>query len=195
MEVLNKDTEAIGSYRFWSLEQRLFMSPDLYSGFHLSPDSDWVMLQQFLQLWCDLTPKPQPIQGTGVEVLNKDTEAMGSISIFSLRVENVWCHKNLNAVPFWHGSGAKNPDRIDSPRPIRFARIHANLERSVCCCSSRKEHAMKRLVVSSAVALLAIAGAAIAADLKSGLNVGESVGTFSVTDCTGPNQGKTLCYR
>lgn len=54
---------------------------------------------------------------------------------------------------------------------------------------------MKRLVVSSAVALLAVAGVAIAADLKSGLNVGESVGTFSVTDCTGPAQGKTLCYR
>ena len=70
MELLDKDTEAVGTYRFWSFEQSLFMSPNLETGFHPSPDSDWVMLQQFLQLWCDLPPKPQPIQGTGVEVLN-----------------------------------------------------------------------------------------------------------------------------
>jgi hypothetical protein len=44
VELLDKDTEAVGSYRFWSFEQRLFMSPDLETGFHPSPDSDWVML-------------------------------------------------------------------------------------------------------------------------------------------------------
>ena len=31
--------------------------------------------------------------------------------------------------------------------------------------------------------------------VKSGLPVGESVGAFDVDDVTGPNKGKTLCYR
>ena len=31
--------------------------------------------------------------------------------------------------------------------------------------------------------------------VKSGLNVGESVSPFDVEDITGPNKGKTLCYR
>jgi hypothetical protein len=31
--------------------------------------------------------------------------------------------------------------------------------------------------------------------VKSGLTVGESVGPFDVDDVTGPNKGKTLCYR
>lgn len=59
-----------------------------------------------------------------------------------------------------------------------------------------KENAMRRLVASSAVALLAVASVAWAADkVKSGLQVGESPGAFSVKDCTGPNDGRTLCYR
>lgn len=53
---------------------------------------------------------------------------------------------------------------------------------------------MQRYLVP-AVALCVIAGAAVAADLQSGLQVGESAGAFNVNDVTGPNKGKSLCYR
>ena len=36
---------------------------------------------------------------------------------------------------------------------------------------------------------------AVAEDVKSGLAVGEKVSPFDVEDITGPNKGKTLCYR
>jgi hypothetical protein len=36
---------------------------------------------------------------------------------------------------------------------------------------------------------------AAAEDIKSGLAVGERVNPFDVEDITGPNKGKTLCYR
>lgn len=43
---------------------------------------------------------------------------------------------------------------------------------------------------------IVIAGACLAGDrVKSGLAVGEPVNPFEVEDITGPNQGKTLCYR
>jgi hypothetical protein len=42
---------------------------------------------------------------------------------------------------------------------------------------------------------VAVAGVAVAADLQSGLQVGESAGAFNVKDITGPNKGKSLCYR
>lgn len=45
-----------------------------------------------------------------------------------------------------------------------------------------------------AAAILAV-GVAVAADLKSGLQVGEPAGAFNVKDITGPNKGKSLCYR
>jgi hypothetical protein len=55
---------------------------------------------------------------------------------------------------------------------------------------------MKKLVAATAVALFALAGVVLAADtVKSGLPVGQSVPAFNVKDCTGPNEGKTLCYR
>lgn len=54
---------------------------------------------------------------------------------------------------------------------------------------------MKRVLFFSLSAVLAVASVAYAAELKSGLKVGESVGAFDVTDCSGPNEGKTLCYR
>src|SRR5579872_2595838 len=55
---------------------------------------------------------------------------------------------------------------------------------------------MKKLTGVAAACLLAVAGVALAADeLKSGLPVGESVPPFNVRDITGPNEGKTLCYR
>ncbi|MFO0869914.1 MAG: hypothetical protein U0935_13355 [Pirellulales bacterium] len=55
---------------------------------------------------------------------------------------------------------------------------------------------MKKFVAATAVAILALAGVALAVEpVKSGLPVGQSVGAFNVKDCTGPNQGRTLCYR
>ena len=56
---------------------------------------------------------------------------------------------------------------------------------------------MKKLTGVAAACLLAVAGAAFAADkLESGLPVGEGpVPAFNVRDITGPNKGKTLCYR
>ena len=46
------------------------------------------------------------------------------------------------------------------------------------------------------VAVMAAACAvAMAADLKSGLQVGDAAGYFQVHDCTGPKAGSDLCYR
>ena len=53
---------------------------------------------------------------------------------------------------------------------------------------------MKRFIVP-AVALLVTAGLAIAAEVKSGLDIGESTTAFNVKDITGPSKGKSLCYR
>jgi hypothetical protein len=53
---------------------------------------------------------------------------------------------------------------------------------------------MNRFIVP-AFAMLATAGLVIAADLKSGLEKGDSPEAFNVRDITGPNKGKTLCYR
>src|SRR6476661_9189240 len=54
---------------------------------------------------------------------------------------------------------------------------------------------MKKFSGITAACLLAVAGVAFAAELESGLPVGESVPAFNVRDITGPNEGKTLCYR
>jgi ABC-type methionine transport system permease subunit len=55
---------------------------------------------------------------------------------------------------------------------------------------------MRRMIAPSVVAVIALISAtAMAGDLKSGLQVGESAGAYNVKDCTGPAQGKTLCYR
>ena len=54
---------------------------------------------------------------------------------------------------------------------------------------------MKKFVASVAAALFCCS-AAIAAELKSGLEVGEAPGAFYVQDVTGPSAGKDpLCYR
>jgi hypothetical protein len=53
---------------------------------------------------------------------------------------------------------------------------------------------MTRFIVP-AFAVLATASLVIAADLKSGLDKGESPAAFNVKDITGPNKGKSLCYR
>ena len=55
---------------------------------------------------------------------------------------------------------------------------------------------MKSFVVPSlALATLMVGAIAFAADLKSGLQVGDSPGAFNVKDCTGPAAGTSLCYR
>ena len=55
---------------------------------------------------------------------------------------------------------------------------------------------MRKLLVPSVAILIATCGAmAEADDLKSGLQVGAKAGAFNVSDITGPNKGKKLCYR
>ena len=54
---------------------------------------------------------------------------------------------------------------------------------------------MRTLVPTIAIVALCFSAAAVAGDLESGLQVGDSAGAFNVKDCTGPNAGDTLCYR
>jgi hypothetical protein len=55
---------------------------------------------------------------------------------------------------------------------------------------------MKSFVVPSlALAALTVGAVALAAEIKSGLQVGEHAGAYNVKDITGPNAGKSLCYR
>ena len=54
---------------------------------------------------------------------------------------------------------------------------------------------MRRIWMPSIALAVAAAGVVIAADLQSGLQVGEPAGAFNVKDITGPNKGKSLCYR
>ena len=50
--------------------------------------------------------------------------------------------------------------------------------------------------VSLAVISIVMVGSGLAGDaVQSGLKVGEFVSPFDVDDITGPNKGKTLCYR
>jgi hypothetical protein len=56
--------------------------------------------------------------------------------------------------------------------------------------------AMRHLLFPSAVLLMVAVGATVAAEeIKSGLQVGERTTPFNIRDITGPNAGKTLCYR
>ena len=52
-----------------------------------------------------------------------------------------------------------------------------------------------RVIPSVALLVVTIGSVAWAADLESGLKVGDRAGAFNVKDCTGPAQGKSLCYR
>ena len=54
---------------------------------------------------------------------------------------------------------------------------------------------MRHSLVTAAVLTLGLSGVAAAAELESGLQVGERAGAFNVKDCTGPSAGKSLCYR
>jgi hypothetical protein len=50
--------------------------------------------------------------------------------------------------------------------------------------------------VPAVVVSILMVGASLAGDaVKSGLEVGEGVAPFDVEDITGPNKGRTLCYR
>lgn len=50
--------------------------------------------------------------------------------------------------------------------------------------------------LSAVVVSIVVVGTSLAGDpVKSSLKVGEPVNPFLVDDVTGPNKGKTLCYR
>ena len=51
------------------------------------------------------------------------------------------------------------------------------------------------LVPTITIAALCFGVVGVAADLQSGLQVGDSANFFLVKDCTGPSAGKSLCYR
>lgn len=54
---------------------------------------------------------------------------------------------------------------------------------------------MRRILSVAFVASAMFAGALIAAELKSGLQPGDAPPAYNVKDATGPNEGKSLCYR
>ncbi len=54
---------------------------------------------------------------------------------------------------------------------------------------------MHRIWMTSMALAVAACGALVAAELQSGLQVGDHAGAFNVKDITGPNKGKSLCYR
>ena len=54
---------------------------------------------------------------------------------------------------------------------------------------------MNRLMTPMAALFIFAVSATAADDVKSGLEVGESAGVFHVKDVTGPNKGKSHCYR
>ncbi len=55
---------------------------------------------------------------------------------------------------------------------------------------------MRKLVLPSVALLIAsMSAVAAAGDVQSGLQPGDSAGAFNVKDITGPNKGKSLCYR
>jgi hypothetical protein len=50
--------------------------------------------------------------------------------------------------------------------------------------------------LSGVVVSIVMVGTCLAGDaIESGLKVGEACSPFDVDDITGPNKGKTLCYR
>lgn len=54
---------------------------------------------------------------------------------------------------------------------------------------------MHRFWLASIALAVAACGVAVAEELQSGLQVGDHAGPFNVRDITGPNKGKSLCYR
>jgi hypothetical protein len=74
------------------------------------------------------------------------------------------------------------------------ARRDASSSSRVGACAAAKEMGMGRFILPSVV-LAVLTGIAIAGDVKSGLDPGKTVAAFTVSDVTGPNKGKSLCYR
>ena len=64
----------------------------------------------------------------------------------------------------------------------------------VCFLELQGERVMRRFC-GLALALLMATASLMAAELKSGLQVGDHAGAFNVKDITGPRAGKSLCYR
>lgn len=56
---------------------------------------------------------------------------------------------------------------------------------------------MRRTLVPGVAVLVAVTAGSIAsaAELESGLQLGDRTKAYNVNDCTGPNAGKSLCYR
>jgi hypothetical protein len=54
---------------------------------------------------------------------------------------------------------------------------------------------MKLLAPTVALVCVTAGAFAWADELKSGLQLGEHAGAYNVKDITGPNKGKSLCYR
>jgi hypothetical protein len=54
---------------------------------------------------------------------------------------------------------------------------------------------MHRIWMTSMALAVVACGVLVAAELQSGLQVGDHAGPFNVKDITGPNKGKSLCYR
>lgn len=54
---------------------------------------------------------------------------------------------------------------------------------------------MRHALLPSLAVVFTLASVTAAADLQSGLQVGERAGAFNVKDITGPAKGKSLCYR
>jgi hypothetical protein len=54
---------------------------------------------------------------------------------------------------------------------------------------------MRTIALGSALCALLFVGSVSAGDVESGLKVGDTPGAFNVKDITGPNKGKSLCYR
>lgn len=54
---------------------------------------------------------------------------------------------------------------------------------------------MRRILTVAFVASVMFAGALIAAELKSGLQIGDRPPAYNVKDITGPSEGTSLCYR
>ena len=54
---------------------------------------------------------------------------------------------------------------------------------------------MRSMAPSLALLAISVGTIVAGAELKSGLQVGQSAGAYNVKDVTGPNKGKSLCYR
>lgn len=54
---------------------------------------------------------------------------------------------------------------------------------------------MRNALVPTFAFVALFSAVTVAADLESGLKVGDAAGFFLVKDCTGPSADESLCYR